>query len=122
MAIRPPYQSLERKPAIPVGWQERLDLCDTESEVVEITREFIAHLEPWEVAHLPLACRPRKLFTTSDVADYAFDIVRWERENECVGDLVPKMSAFFAHASVRLSEVILGIGMNDPEAARRDHA
>jgi hypothetical protein len=100
----------------PSGWDERLELCDTEHEVIQVAREFVAMLEPWEVSLLPTPCKPPKLLTAADVAEYAFEVVCWERDHSDRSLLVSKMAAFLARASIRLTQ-LASPGANDGEPA-----
>ncbi len=106
---------------IPVGWEERVDLCDTEHEVIQVAREFLAMLEPWELARLPVDCKPRKLLTADDVSEFAFDVVRWERDHADCSSHVARMATFFSRASTRLSQLAMR-GANDDEGAARRSA
>ncbi len=95
------------RPLAPVSWQQKLDLAETELEVVHISRDYVATLDPLEVAILPPECRPRKMLVANDVASYAFDLVRYDcDELGKVAVLVHKLAAFFSHASIRLSEIL----------------
>lgn len=106
---------------VPVGWEERIELCDNEHEVLQIAREFLANLEPWEVANLPPSCAPRKLFTASDVSEYAFEMVCYERDHGVVNPLLEKMGSFFARATIRLSR-LMGTKANDEDGHMRESA
>lgn len=96
-----------------VGWQELVDLSDYEAEVVQVAREFLAQLEPWEIARLPLECQPRKLLTAADISDYAFDLVGYARDHDSSTPLLVRLSTFFSHASIRLSQLALGKANDD---------
>lgn len=89
-----------------MSWTERLDLAAGEAEVVAIARDYLASLDPFEVAGLPERCKPRKLFDTSDIASYAFDLARQHTEEPRAGALVHRMAAFFVHANIRLSQIL----------------
>lgn len=104
-----------------IGWDERLDLCDNEHEVIQVAREFVSMLEPWEIALLPTPCKPPKLRTAADVAGYAFGVVRWERDHSDRSQLVSKMAAFLARASIRLTQ-LASRGANDGEPEARQSA
>lgn len=104
-----------------VGWDERLELCDTDHEVVQVARDFLAMLEPWEIALLPAPCKPPKLLTALDVAEYAFEVVCWERDHSDSSLLVSKIAAFFARASIRLTHLAMR-GANDGEPETRQSA
>ena len=90
-----------------VTWQEKLDGAETEAEVVQVARDYVATLDPQEVASLPAPCRPRKLLTANDISSYAFDLVRYECDDgEEAAPFIHRLAAFFSHASIRLSEIL----------------
>jgi hypothetical protein len=93
-------------------WQGRLDDARTESDVVSVVRDFMASIEPREIAMLPEPCQPGKFFDANDVTSFAFTLIR----NECDADsesarLGKKLSAFFAGASIRLSQILARHGV-----------
>jgi hypothetical protein len=89
------------------SWQDRLEGSDSEAEVVQIARDYIATLDPAQVALLSPTCRPRKLITANDVSSYAFDLVRHEcGEADDAAPFIHRLAAFFSHASIRLSEIL----------------
>jgi hypothetical protein len=91
----------------PVTWQDKLDGAQEEAGVVEIARDYIATLDPHEVAMLPAPCRPRKLLTANDVSSYAFDLVRHVCDDKDeAAPFIHRLAAFFSHASIRLSELL----------------
>ena len=90
-----------------VSWQDQLEEADTEAEVVQVARDYIATLDPAQVALLPAPCRPRKLITANDVSSYAFDLVRHEcDDSDDAAPFIHRLAAFFSHASIRLSEIL----------------
>lgn len=98
-----------------LNWQARLDLADTEGDVLEAAREYLSRLSYFEIVRLPDLCRPRKLVDASDIAAYALDLVRHHcDEKDESAELVHRMAAFFAHANVRLSQILQRT--NDPDA------
>ena len=90
-----------------VSWQDRLEACDSESDVVQVAKDYMATLDPEEVALLPDTCRPRKLITGNDVSSYAFDLVRYEcGDTDDSAPFIHRLAAFFSHSSIRLSEIM----------------
>jgi hypothetical protein len=91
-----------------VTWLEKVRLANSEAEVVEVAREFLATLDHFEIALLPPRCAPRKMFVADDVAGYAFDLVDYEASvPESTAKVIQRMAAFFTQASVRLSELTM---------------
>jgi hypothetical protein len=99
------------------SWQERLDLAQTEDDVVRVARDYLASLDPSEIAYLPEACKPRKLFTAADVGMYAFDLARCDcEEREGIAQVVHRLAAFFVSANLRLSSILARTNDEDGEA------
>ena len=92
---------------VAVSWQDRLEAADSESDVVQVAKDYVATLDPDQVALLPGSCRPRKLLTANDVSSYAFDLVRFEcGDGDDAAPFIHRLAAFFSHASIRLSEIM----------------
>jgi hypothetical protein len=105
MSLHPFLRGSRRVTA--VSWQDRLEAADSESDVVQIARDYMATLDPDEVGILPGSCRPRKLITANDVSSYAFDLVRYEcGDADLAAPFIHRLAAFFSHASIRLSEIM----------------
>ena len=91
----------------PLTWQQTLDQADSEHEVIKVVRDFVASLNPQELAGLPEACRPGKFFGAEDVTSFAFEVVRHHcADDEPARELVHKIAAFFAYASTALSRLL----------------
>jgi hypothetical protein len=114
-----PFNLRGGAPVIPVSWDQRLDFADSESEVIEMAREFLAQLDHYEISQLPSSCRPRKLFDANDISDYAFDLLREECDDQRAAVLVHKLAVFFAHASNRLSQLLRQVNDEDGEEFRQ---
>lgn len=104
-----------------LSWSARLDSCEREDDVLETARDYLATLDPQEVSQLPAECRPRKLVDGTDIAAYAFDLVRHHcDEDQADRELIHRMAAFFAHANIRLSHILART--NDTDGALRESA
>lgn len=102
-----------------VSWKECLELAESEHDVVRIARDFIASLEPGEIARLPAECRPGKFFDAEDITAFAFDVVRYEcADHEPLSHLVHRIAAFFSQAATRLSQIMART--NDPEEEEQE--
>ena len=90
-----------------VTWAARVEGATSVHEVVEVAREFLAQLTPYEVHALPSACMPPpKIVDADDVTAYALALVRHDcAETENGGGLAHKMADFFSHASGRLAHL-----------------
>src|SRR5947207_11854580 len=90
-----------------VSWQDRLDDATNVHDVIEVARDFLATWDRYEIAALPEACRPGKIFDANDVNAYALQLLRHDcAENSEAAPLVKKMASFFSNASVRLSAIL----------------
>ena len=90
----------------PATLESRLHDARTEQDVVSVVSDMLATLVPAEIAELPDACHPRKISSASDVAGYAFDLVRHQYEGNTNDALVHRLMIFFARANTRLSELL----------------
>ncbi len=101
----------DRKPLVAATWQARVEQARTVHDVLEACRDYLAKLEPGEVALLPRACRPPKLLDAGDISSYAFELVRHHCKEEDDGArLVHQLAAFFSQASIRVSQVLTRVG------------
>jgi len=91
----------------PLTWQERLDDAMTESEVVEVVRDYLATITHEEIMSLPEALRPRKIVDANDITTYAFDLVREECHDEGIQHIVQRLGHILSRASIRLSEIMV---------------
>jgi hypothetical protein len=106
MSILPLRKPGEPAPSGPPTWEQQLDLAESEAEVIELAREYVAQLEHWEIVRLPEVLRPRKLVDGLDISNYAFELVRYECEDEACAHLVHKLAAFFSRCSMHLSHLL----------------
>ena len=90
---------------LPLSWPGRLDLAASESEVIEVARDYLASLDPFEVDRLPDPCKPRKLFVANDIAAYALDLVRSDCDPDSAA-VVHRVAGFFANANDRLVHLL----------------
>ena len=92
-------------PATTASWSELLSRAGCADDVLTTARDFLARFSPGEIAQLPDACRPGKLVDEDDVTNYAFLLA----SDACAAlDAVgvhARLSAFFAAASSRISEL-----------------
>jgi hypothetical protein len=92
--------------ATTVSWHERLEAAGNEAELVDVARDYVALLSSYEIARLPVPCRPPSLADGHDVSDYAFTLVRYHYDDDAGGARsVGRLAAFFAAASMRLTEI-----------------
>ncbi|MDQ3025479.1 MAG: hypothetical protein M3R58_03100 [Pseudomonadota bacterium] len=90
-----------------VTWRSRLEAAANERDVVGVVKDYLAHLDRFEIAQLPEECRPGKFFTADDVMAYAFTLARHRCEDDPdLQDFVLNLAAFFSQASYRLTQVV----------------
>ena len=102
-----------------VSWQSRLNDAHTEAEVVDVTRDFLATVSPYDIARMPAHCRPRKIVDANDITQYAFLIVRHNCDDgEGTARVAHKLASFFTSASIRLSQILSAPNHVDDEPRR----
>src|SRR5687767_10391466 len=115
MSVHQFHPRASNHPTAPVGWQHTLDQAGSEHQVVMLVRDYVASLDPYQVASLPPQCRPGKFVDAEDITSFAFEVVRYHCEqNDKTRELVHRIAAFFSYASTRLSQ-IMARG-NNPES------
>ena len=92
---------------MPRSWQDAVRAADTEGDVLDLVRDFLAQFSPDEIVQLPHHCRPGKIHDARDVTEYAFELVRNRcDESEEEAQVLNKLSAFFTDANERLAEIL----------------
>jgi len=102
-------QSLQPQvtPSMPVSCHDRLNGSRTETDVIEVSRDFLAQFSPYEIALLPETCRPPRLKDANDVSEYAFALVLHHCDHAGAPDYaVHRLVGFFSNATVRLSMIL----------------
>lgn len=101
-----PNTGPSRPGPVAISWAQRLKSSRTEAEVVDTARDFLATFSPYDLARLPVACRPGRLVDGSDINELAFVLVRNDHDDgQGTARCVHRLTQFFTNASVRLSEV-----------------
>ena len=104
MNIRPFAPREDLRP--PATWRGLLEGARSEHEVVSIARDFAASFAPVELDAMPIELRPRKLSDAEDVADYAFELIRFRLQHgEGTPPIVARFADFHAQASIRTSQI-----------------
>ena len=109
---------------MPQGWQDRLTHAQTETDVVEVARDFIAQFSPYEIAALPESCRPpNRVKDANDITEYAFTLVRHHCDNGEPHDYAAhRLTNFFSNAAVRLSKILHAQSLSDNDEADQQSA
>jgi hypothetical protein len=97
-------------------WIDRVDAACSVEEVMDVARVYMAQFTPGEIASLPLKCRPRKLFDSTDLTEFALDLVRETCIDPEPSSVVMKMAAVISHASTKVTE-LLAANESDDEPA-----
>lgn len=88
------------------SWPQRLRAADTEQEVVDVARDFLATFSPYDFARLPDELRPGRLVDGNDVSDLAFTLVRHAHDRDPdSARCIHRLTTFFSQAAVRLSDL-----------------
>ena len=82
-------------------------MAATESDVVDVAREYLATVSPQEIGSLPASLRPGKIVDANDITTYAFDLVRQECQDEGTQNLVQRLAHIMSRASIRLSQIMV---------------
>ena len=102
-------------------WQERLDFCRTEREIVEVARNYLASFDHFEVSRLPDQCKPTRLVCGSDVSHYALALTHYGfSERDRNAELIHRLAAFFIQAHMKLSH--LGETTNDGDGDEKQRS
>ena len=92
---------------MPRSWQDAVRAADTEDDVLDLVRDFLAQFSPVEIAELPHPCRPGKIIDARDVTEYAFELARHRcDEPEEGAQVLHRLAAFFTDANQRLAEIL----------------
>ena len=104
---------------MPRSWQDSVRAADTEGDVLDLVKDFLAQFSPVEVARLPEDCRPGKFHDAHDVTEYAFHLARHRCDDAGDEDaVINRLSAFFTDANERLAE-IMRVPVPRPENGHR---
>lgn len=99
---------------VSISWHSLLGAAESEHEVVDIARNFLATLSPYDIARLPADYRPGKMVDASDITTYAFLVMRHNcDEGHGIPRVAHKLAAFFSSASIRLSQILAASGGED---------
>ena len=116
-----PEAFLASKSSRSLTWVDLLDLAEGPEKVVAIAKDFLATWDPWEIAGLPLDCRPPGYFVApEDIVSYAFTLARFDRQPGEDHPGVRRMTHFFSPAAQRIAILMSAApgpsAGNDPSA------
>lgn len=91
-----------------ISWHRELETATTPSEVVYLTRHFLANLAPHEVARLPEEARPEWIHDARDIREWRRRLTDeyWSRRGlgADVG-VIQEVWSFFLRASIQLERI-----------------
>lgn len=91
-----------------LSWFRKIDRAETISEVLAITRDYLATWSPEALARLPAACRPRPMRDEHDLEKLHESLVEEYRSNRAEGEdllALQQLTSFMVRASVRVAQV-----------------
>jgi len=84
---------------------DKLLHADSEEEVVDLVRSYLAGWRPEDLSEIPAGCRPGKIRDAEDVGDLAYELTRARIAASGPQPLLKEMEVFFAQACSRISEL-----------------
>ena len=91
-----------------ISWHRDLENARTSSEILQVTRDFLATFSPAELACLPEAHCPRNVRTGDDIRDWSRRLTdEYWRQRAAGGELgtMQEMWSFFLRASIQLARI-----------------
>jgi hypothetical protein len=90
------------------SWYSQLDRAKSTSDVLAVTRDFLATWAPDELKLLPPECRPGRVRDEEDVEALHSTLVEAYRVSRASGrelEALQRLTSFVVRASIRLSEL-----------------
>lgn len=89
-------------------WFSQIDRARSVTELLSLTRDYIATWSPEELALLPPECRPGRIRDAQDIEDLHGTLVDVYRVTRVTGEALEalqRLTSFFVRLSIRLSEI-----------------
>lgn len=88
-------------------WHSTLEIVESVSEVVELTRDYLATLRPEDFAHLPKSCRTLRVKAEDDIEYWTLKLSQRHTALDREVDLDRTQDIFnhLLHASLRISQI-----------------
>ena len=93
---------------LPDVWRYTVDAAETERDLIEAVRDYLATWDPSELSELPESCRPGRVTSGEDVSDMAYKLSQLRLEFDGSVDqraALDRMMGFFLHAASRFSKI-----------------
>ena len=86
-----------------------------------LARDYLARIEPSEIATLPQSCRPPAKFEDpTQVVNYAFALVQAHSGLHAENETLFRMATFFSYATRRIAE-LMSTSHAGEEASANEH-
>jgi hypothetical protein len=88
-------------------WHSTVEDVETVGQVVELTRDYLATLQPDDLAHLPKSCRTLRVKAEDDIEYWTLKFSQRHSVSEPQVDLQRTQDIFnhLLHASLRISQI-----------------
>ncbi|HUP97290.1 MAG TPA: hypothetical protein VM073_05085 [Usitatibacter sp.] len=85
-------------------WMARLTHAKSPAQVLELVNQYVATRDPQTLAAVPAECRPARMSGPEEVTACAYRLSGYHGHDD-INRVVQRLSAFFSHASFKLSEL-----------------
>lgn len=88
-------------------WHTAVDTVETVGEVVGLTRDYLASLQPEDLAHMPQACRTLRVKAEDDIEYWTLRLSQRHTAVDPEVDPIRTQDLFnhLLHASLRISQI-----------------
>jgi hypothetical protein len=91
----------------PHRWNARLAAANRVEDVLLVVHQYLAQLPADVMEQLPADCRPGRMDTPEEVADFAIRLVHLECKSDASTSLaIASVASLFASAAQRLASVV----------------
>lgn len=91
-----------------LSWFQQIDAAKSPTEVVAVTRDYLASWTPEELARLPSPCRPGRVKDEQDINGLHVCLVEEYGRNRLSGDALSalqRLTSLIVRASVRIAQL-----------------
>ena len=91
-----------------LSWFQQIESAKSPSEVVAVTRDYLARWTPEELSRLPEPCRPGRVKDEQDISQLHVRLVEEYGRNRLAGDALSalqRITGFIVRASVRIAHL-----------------
>lgn len=94
---------------LPDVWRLSVDASQSERDLVDAVRDYLATWTPDEVSQLPAPCRPGRITSGEDIADMAFRLQQFHIQfdgSAAERQMLERLMGLFLHASSRFAQLV----------------